>query len=217
MKVAVSRHSSILLMAGLFLAGNLGFFLWYRSTTQQRKKGMELRRDTLVHEVETQEKEAAVLASQRDRLSNVSEAIDEFYGKRIGSSRETLAPIVTEIHTLLSKAGIAPLQVSYQTRPLVNLPLTEMVIAFGFRNDYNQLKQLLASIESDRKWLVVRDVALSRDKDLPGAVQVRMTLVTYFTRSEGEAPPRPSDVLSQAPARAPVARAGARERGGASR
>ena len=208
MKFGVSRHSRILILAGLFLAGNLGFFLWYRSTAQDRKTGMERRRDSLAQEVETREKEAAVLAVQRDRLSNVSAAIDEFYGKRIGTSRETLAAIVVEIHSLLSKAGITPQQVGYQTKPIANLPLTEMQISFSFRNDYNQLKQLLASIESDRKWIVTRDVGLARDKDLPGAVQVRMTLVTYFTRDEGPAPRR-SDVLSEGPAPPPVAKAGA--------
>jgi hypothetical protein len=217
MKVGVSRHGAILLLAGLFLAGNLGFLLWYRSTAQERKTGMGRRRDALAQEVETREKEAEVLATQRDRLSNVSAAIDEFYGKRIGTSRETLASVVVEVHSLLSKAGITPQQVSYSTRPLANLPLTEMVITFGFRNDYNQLKQLLASIESDRRWIVTRDVGLSRDKDLPGAVQVHMSLVTYFTR-EGETPaPRPSDVLTEAPPQAPVAKAGARERRGATR
>lgn len=208
MRLGVTRRSAVLVLAGLFLAGNLGFFLWYRSTAQDRKAGMEARREALGRDVETREKEAAALSGQRDRLSKVSEAIDEFYGNRIGTPRETLAPIVVELHALLSKANVAPLQISYATKPVTGLPLSEMQIVFSFRNDYNQLRQLLASIESDKKWLVVRDVGLNRDKELPGAVQVKMSIVTYFARREGEEPPNAKGLLSEMAVQAPVAKTG---------
>jgi Tfp pilus assembly protein PilO len=204
MRLGISGRTAVLTLAGLFLAGNLGFFLWYRSTQQDRKAGMESRRDALAKEVDAKEKEAAVLSGQRDRLSRVSEAIDEFYGRRVGPPRETLAPIVVELHSLLTKANVAPLQIGYATKPVPTLPLSEMTISFTFRNDYNQLRQLLALIESDRKWIVVRDIGVNRDKELPGQVQVRMTLATYFSRREGEEPPNPG-LLSAIPVRPPVA------------
>lgn len=191
MRLGMSRRRAILVLAGIFLAGNLAFFLWYRSTSQDRKTAMVQRREALVREVDEREKEAAALGEQRGRLSKASAAIDEFYGRRIGSSKETLAPIVLEIHGLLSKAGVAPLTISYTTKPVPDLPLSEMQVNFAFRNDYNQLKQLLSAIESDRRWIVVRTIGLSRDKDLPGAVQVNMTLSTYFSKPEGpEAAPK---------------------------
>jgi Tfp pilus assembly protein PilO len=209
MRLGMSRRTTLLVLAGIFLAGNLGFFLWYRSTAQERKAGMEARRDALARDVEAKEKEAAVLSGQRDRLSRVSEAIDEFYGRRVGTPRDTLAPIVVELHSLLTKANVAPLQIGYATRPVPTLPLSEMTIAFGFRNDYNQLRQLLALIESDRKWIVVRDIGVNRDKEFPGQVQVRMTLATYFSRREGDELPKTTGLLSELPVRPPVADAAA--------
>jgi hypothetical protein len=204
------RRTAVLAIAGLFLAANLAFFLWYRSTTSDRKAGTEARRVALAREVEAREKEAAILSGQRDRLTRVSAAIDEFYGKRIGTPRETLAPIVVELHSLLTKANVAPLQISYGTKSVPTLPLSEMQIVFSFRNDYNQLRQLLAAIESDKKWLVVRDVSLNRDKELPGAVQVKMTMATYFSRRAGEEPPPASGLLSEIAVQPPVANTGAR-------
>ena len=190
-----TRRARLLALAVLLLLANLAFYLWYRGTAQERKDRMDARRVELTREVDAREREAAKLAAQRDRLLQVSSAIGEFYGKRVGPARDTLAPVVSEIHLLLTRAGISPTQISYATQPMHDLPLSEMVVQFAFRNDYARFKQLLQSIETGRRWIVVRDVGLARDAELPGGVQVRMSLVTYFA---GEEPP-PVRALARAP------------------
>ena len=188
MKIGFSRRAAIVALAGLLLAGNLAFYLWYRATAQERKNGMEARRVQLTRDVEAREKEATVLAHQRARLTEVSAAVEEFYGKRIGRSRETLAPVVLEIHNLLQRAGLAPAGITYATKAMRDLPLSEMIVTFAFRTDYTRLKQFLASVESDRKWIVVREIGLSRDTEIPGSVQVRVTMGTYFASEEATVP-----------------------------
>lgn len=182
------RRAGLLALAALLAAGNLAFFLWYRSTTQDRERSLEARRVQLAGEVEAVQAEAARLSAQRERLSEVSSAITEFYARRVGSRRESLAPLVEEIHTVLRRVGVNPAQISYSIQAVSDLPLTEMGIGFTFRNDYAKFKQLLAAFETDRRWIVVRDVSLSRDADFPGGVQVRVQLSTYFA---GEANARP--------------------------
>jgi hypothetical protein len=61
-----------------------------------------------------------------------------------------------------------------------------MLISFGFRGDYAKFKQLLEEIHTNRKWLAVRDIALTRDQDAPGSVQTHVTVVTYFSGNETE-------------------------------
>jgi len=178
----------LLALSVLFAAGNLAFFLWYRSTTQDRERALEARRAQLAKDVESAQNEAARLSGQRERMSQVSSAISEFYDRRVGARRETLAPVVQEIHTVLRRVGVNPAQISYAMAPVADLPLTEMKIGFSFRNDYAKFKQLLEAFESDRKWIVVRDVILSRDTDFPGGVQVHVDLSTYFS---GETNVRP--------------------------
>jgi Tfp pilus assembly protein PilO len=184
MTLGLSRRAAVLVFAGILFAANLAFFLWYRATAQQRKNEMESRRAQLTRDVDARELEATNLKHQRDRLSEVSAAVEDFYGKRIGPSRDTLGPVVLEIHTLLQRTNIAPTQISYSTKAMQDLPLSEMHVNFTFRNDYLRFKQLLASIESDRRWIVVREIGLNRDTEIPGSVQVRMTLATYFAREE---------------------------------
>jgi hypothetical protein len=193
-----ARHAGLLAVSALLAAGNLAFFIWYRGTTQERERALEGRRAQLAKDVEAVGTEAARLSAQRNRLSEVSAAIAEFYENRVGPRRETLAPVVAEIHAVFRRVGVNPSQISYATAPVTDLPLTEMHISFTFKNDYGRFKELLSAFESDRRWIVVREVGLSRDTDVPGGVQVRMQLATYFS---GELSPRPRAAAVKSAAR----------------
>jgi Tfp pilus assembly protein PilO len=189
------RRAGLLAAAGLYFVGNLAFFLGYRSTSQTRREALEARRATLREQVRAREVESRKLEAQRDRLAGVSEAIEQFYGRRVGTRRETLAPIVEEIHQVLRRVGVSPTQITYSTAPVSNLPLSQMLIGFGFRSDYPRFKRLVQAFETNRRWIVVREAGLTREPEQPGFVQVRLLLATYFSGEGPEAeavaaPPR---------------------------
>jgi Tfp pilus assembly protein PilO len=182
------QRAGLLVVALLFLIANVGFLLGARSITSARRAALEEQRASLRHEVTAREAEAAKLEGERSRLARVSTVIDEFYGRRVGSRRATLAPIVEEIHAVMQKSGVSPTTITYGTSPLKNVPLSEMVIGFTFNSDYARFKRLLAAFESNRRWIVVREVSLSR-AETPGEVQVHMQLATYFADEDKIPPP----------------------------
>ena len=184
------RRAGWLAVAGILLVANVGFFFWYRETARDRRQALDSRRAGLEKDVQSREAEARKLGADRARLSEVRSALDEFYGRRIGTERETLASVVDEVHAILKKVGVSPAQIGYARAIAENPGLTQMIISFGFKGDYNKFKQLLDVFQTSRKWLAVRDVGLSRDQDSPGSVQVRITVVTYFLAGEREAFPR---------------------------
>jgi len=179
-----ARRAGLLAACGVFFVANLAFYFAYGSTTRTREAALENRRAALEQEVSSAEAEAARLSGQRERLARVSSAIEEFYGRRVGPRRETLAPVVNEIHDVFRRAGVSPTQISYTTAPVADLPLSQMLIAFGFRGDYATFKRLLRLFETNRRWLIVRETALSRDGEVPGSVEVRMVVATYFSGAE---------------------------------
>lgn len=187
------QRAGLLAVAGLFLLGNVAFLLGSRSITSSRRQALEERRAALLRDVATREAEAAKLVSQRERLAQVSSVIDEFYGRRVGSRRETLAPVVEEVHAVMRRVGVAPTSIGYATSELKTLPLSQMLISFGFQSDYARFKRLLAAFETDRMWIVVREVSLAGGADVPGEVQVRIVLATYFSGEES-VPPLPPAV-----------------------
>jgi Tfp pilus assembly protein PilO len=179
------RRAVLLGAAAAFFCANLGFYLWYRSTTFVRAEALKAERSALAAQVAGNEREAAQLNAQRERIAGVSQAIQEFYGNRVGRSRETLAPLVNEMHDIFRAVGIFPAQISYATSPVESLSLTEMRVSFGYATDYPTFKRLLAAIESGSRWIVVRQFGLTRDASMPSTVQMRMVLSTYFSE-EGE-------------------------------
>jgi Tfp pilus assembly protein PilO len=191
----LTRRAALLILGTIFLIGNLVFFFLYGTDTRGREQALEERRAALEKEVAAAEAEAARLAAQRDRLAQVSSALAEFYGRRIGPSRDTLAPLVDEVHALLRRADLSPSQISYQTAEVPELPLSEMTIAFGFQSDYAKFKKLLQLIEKSRHWILVREAALARDPESPASVDVRLTLATYFAaQTDRPKPPAPGRV-----------------------
>jgi hypothetical protein len=181
----------LLVTAGLFLLGNLAFLLGSRSITNSRREALEVRRAGLTRDVAAREAEAAKLVAQRDRLAQVSSVIDEFYGRRVGSRRATLAPVVEEIHAVMRRTGVSPNAIGYSTMELKELPLSQMLISFGFQSDYARFKRLLGAFETNRMWIVVREVSLSRNSETTGEVQVRLVLATYFSGEEDVPLPPP--------------------------
>jgi len=181
-----NRRLPLAAAALVFAAGNLVFFLGYRSSTHDRRAALEARRDELKSSVEAREAEATRLSGQRERLSGVSEAMEEFYGRRIGTQEESLAGLVADLHAALKESGIEANQISYTTTPVPKLPRTRMKIAFPVTCDYGRFKKLLKTFETGKRWIAIESVAIRRDTERPGSVNVQMELVTYFSDREGE-------------------------------
>lgn len=191
-RVNVWRQKAVLLAAsGLFLIANAAFLVAFRSITAAQAQALESRRSALTRDVAASEAEAAKLGSERDRLAGVSSVIEEFYGRRVGTRRETLAPIVEEIHSVMRKVGVAPKSIGYSVAVVPNLPLSQMTIGFAFQSDYARFKRLLQAFEANRRWIVVKEISLARDGEVPGEVQVRVTLATYFTAGDAPVLPGP--------------------------
>jgi hypothetical protein len=190
---------ALLVASFLFAGGNVAFFLTYRTGFESRRAALEGRRDALRRSVESAEAEAARVEGQKERLGGVSAAIGEFYGRRIGTERDTLAPVVAEIHAILKEAGVAAPQISYSTVASQKLPLAQVRILFTVRCDYSRFKQLLRAFEASSHWIAVREIGITRDPERPGAVQVQIDLATYFTEGEGG---KPAESAARGPAAA---------------
>jgi Tfp pilus assembly protein PilO len=206
MTAAWRRRLPALVAAFLFAAANVAFFVVYRSGAQSRRDGLEARRTALTKSVSEAEAEANRLTAQKERLSGVSDAMEEFYGHRIGTQRETLAGLVDDIHAALRRAGVSTKSIAYSTDSDKSLPLVAMRISFMVRCDYGRFKKLLHEFEAGKRWIAIRGVTIARDNEQPGSVQVQFELATYFAdRAVEPAPPKPA---AEARAALPAGRAG---------
>ena len=89
----------------------------------------------------------------------------------------------------MRRIGVAPKSISYSImRRFRTCRFPRWSIAFSFQSDYARFKRLLSAFEANRRWIVVREIGLTRDGDTPGEVQVRMNLATYFTTDDAPVP-----------------------------
>jgi hypothetical protein len=51
---------------------------------------------------------------------------------------------------------------------------------------------LLDAFETGPRWIVVREISLARNADVPGSVQARMSIATYFADEESGRSARPA-------------------------
>jgi hypothetical protein len=78
-----------------------------------RRDALEARRTALAHTVAEAEAEAARLTAQKERLSGVSEAMEEFYGHRIGAeARPRMGSRDTRLRLPVSRRDLGPLTTS---------------------------------------------------------------------------------------------------------
>ena len=70
---------------------------------------------------------------------------------------------------------------------VAKLPLTQMKINFSVRCDYARFKRLLKAFETNRRWLAVRGIAITRDSDQPGSVTVQLELDHLLRGAGGRA------------------------------
>ena len=166
--------------AAVFFLANLAFFLGSRAVDASREAG--LRRDLSAARQRSAAADQSVrqAGTEQEHIDDVRKAAEEFYGKQIGTVDQTMARTVQEIHDVCRKSNVRAHQISYSVAKMSKVPLLEMSIDFTVDGDYATLRQLLRGFEEDPRWLVVREVQLSRKGETVGEGNVRLKVVTYF-------------------------------------
>lgn len=169
--------------AVVFFLANSAFFLASRAVDASREAALGKSRETARARFTAAQEAVRKAGSEQGHIENVRRAAEEFYGNRIGTVDATMARTVEEIHQVCRKAGVQAHQISYSAKKMAKVPLTEMTITFAVDGDYATLRRLLQGFEQDPRWLVVRQVALSRKSETVGEGNVSLTLATYFYQS----------------------------------
>ncbi|MGH9440736.1 MAG: hypothetical protein ACRD16_00515 [Thermoanaerobaculia bacterium] len=170
----------LLAPAILFFLANLVYFLAGRAVDASRSEALIRSRDNARSRVEAAIQAEKKAAADAERVEKVRRAEEEFFGKRIGTLNDTIAATVADIHRVSRNANASPHAITYSVAMRRNVPLTEMSISFGVAGDYRTLRRLLQSFENDSRWIVVRQVQLSRAGETVASGNIHLSLSTYF-------------------------------------
>jgi Tfp pilus assembly protein PilO len=176
----------IVLPALAFFAGNLVFFLAGRAVDASRQASLEESRKTAAEAAQAASRDLDEAREAKAHIASVERAAREFYGARIGTVNATMAATVEEIHQVCRRARVTPHQIAYDVAGIPDTPLSQMTVDFSVDGNYQTLRQLVRGFEEDPRWLVVREVDLSRRGETVGDGDVHLQLATYFSNPAGE-------------------------------
>ncbi len=174
----------IIVPAILFFAANFAYFLAGRAVDRSRAESLERSKSSAAVRLENAQRDKTRAESEADHIDEVRKAEKEFFGTRVGTLEDSVAAAVDDIHRVCEKAGPVPHQISYGVRDRPNVPLQEMTISFTVDGNYTTLRRLISGFESDRRWVVIRQVGLSRRGETTGDGDISLSLATYFFEPE---------------------------------
>jgi Tfp pilus assembly protein PilO len=175
------EHAIFLGIAAVFLLANVVFLAADRAIEGARVRALESTKDELTGRVEATEKQARQSVLVRSRLTEVHDALETFYSKKVGPQDDRLPEIVAEIHRITRGVGLVPHQIGYGYAPVTKLGLIRMTVSFSVTGDYATVRRLIHAFETDRQWIALTQMALAEEGGGSGQTIIRLTAATYFS------------------------------------
>lgn len=174
---------SLFAILGAVILLDAGVLVGYRLFYRQRFEG--LRREEQALRSRRDEARAALLRvkATEERTAVLQRAVEEFFGKTIGTRRERLAVVLEEVYGLTRRTGMRPASVSYAESTETGAEAFRL--SFSVEGRYVEVKRLLASFETSSQFFVVENVGVTLDAAQPDLLKVSLALARYF--SDGSA------------------------------
>lgn len=174
-----------LIVAGILLAANLGYFFTYRVRFETRLKDAE----ASLHQAEdnlAKAKAARVAAEQQlAAYHKVTSELQVLYNQKWATEIERFTPLVLEVKRLTAACQMVPrtLQFSKVEVPRQNkagaIGTSTVAIAFSVQGDYQQVRRLINLLELSDQFLIIDSIALGGNATDP-KLTLNIRLKTLF-------------------------------------
>lgn len=186
-------------LLGAALLANVAVLVSYRLLYDDRLEALRSQERALVARRDEAAAALKKAESARARLAGLQAQLETFYGSTLGTRRERLAPLLTEIYRMTRKLGLRPPQIGYAE---AEIPGGEQILlSFEVVGTYADVKKLLYEFETTPRFLVVERVGVSLDEAQPDRLAVTLEVAHFFRSAETRIP--------KGPGRAAPARRGA--------
>jgi len=169
----------LLIVLGVLLFANIGFFFTYRVQYQSRLQALDDRLAQAEGQLE-QARTARVRAEQTYRsYKQIETDVDRIYNQHWATQSERLTAMISEVKRLTVASSLVPTTVTYsqnavaakkQLRGATNAPrrvqrdsigATEVGITFGVHGTYAQVRRLINLLELSDQFVIISQIGLS--------------------------------------------------------
>lgn len=139
-------------------------YVWQSSETGGRAAGVRNEIADLEAEIVRLENLTAKVEKERATVADLNERFDDLHARVFRSLDDRLTDILTEVGLATRSAGLLPGAYKYEAEDERKTGYVRFSIQFGVEGRYEQIRQLIAALQSSAEFLIVESISFSGDE-----------------------------------------------------
>lgn len=176
------------LPVSLFFLLCLGVLIWLIASPKGRMGVLETEVEELRATVIHLEKVNELAARERTEASQTSEDLQHVYEQIFGKLDERLTAVMRAVGTAARDAGMFPKSFGYAVNEDKNNGSTRFVISFSVEGTYEQVRQLLSSLQTSPQFLIIDSITFKGEDDPRSTnLKIRLEVSTFLSHTDPSA------------------------------
>ena len=180
------RLLPVWLPAVLLAVGSVALYVWQTSDRVGRAAQLETQVESLEAEIARLERLREQAAAERRLVEEVEAEFQRLYGDVFGRLDERLTRIMRAIYSATRDSGLNPGSFGYKLDDKDLSGAQRLTISFAVAGEYEQVRQMLASLQMSPEFLVVESIQFTGEAE---AVTRRLAITVRVSTFLSEADP----------------------------
>jgi Tfp pilus assembly protein PilO len=168
----------------LFLA-SAAFFVWQTSESGGRRTLVRNQIRDLEQEIARLQRLQTAAASDRQAVAEINGQFDLLYNQTFGDLDQRLTRILRAVGSATREAGLLPETFAYTATDNRSSGFIRFGIRYAVDGEYEQIRRMIAAIQSSSEFLVIENLTLVGDEDsLTRDLAISVTLATFLAEAD---------------------------------
>jgi len=182
------RLMAVWLPAVALCAVTAAFYVWQTSESGGRRAQIRGEIDDYEQKIARLEQLQQAAASDRETVTEIDRQFGILYRDVFGDLDERLTRILRAVGSATREAGLLPSTFSYTAADDQTTGFIRFGVRFSVDGEYQQIRQMLAALQSSPEFLVVENLNLSGDEDpVSRELSISVNIATFLSEvDEGQ-------------------------------
>ncbi len=162
-----------------------GVYIWQTSESGGRRAQVRERITELEQSIARLEELERAVSSDRDRVAELEQQFATLHDDVFGKLEERLTEILRAVGSATRNAGLLPGSYSYSAADERETGLIRFGVKFSVEGRYEQIRQMLAELQSSPQFLIVEGLSLSGDEaPVSQDLTISVSLATFLVEAD---------------------------------
>jgi Tfp pilus assembly protein PilO len=160
-------------------------FVWQTSESGGRRSQVRKHIADLEREIARLEQLRQAAISDRDTVAEINHQFDLLYNETFGNLDQRLTRILRAVGSATREAGLLPDTFSYTATKNQTTGFIRFGIRYSVDGEYNQIRRMLATLQSSPEFLVVENLNLSGAEDpMSRDLKITVSIATFLAEAD---------------------------------